>query len=86
MDLDAAGISCEYIYELRRAPLSTPAFEVDNSIMLGLSWILLSVLAATGARAGEVVWDGSFNNFASAADFDKCQYSSMLPNGLKQIY
>jgi hypothetical protein len=54
--------------------------------MLGLSWILLSVLAATGARAGEVVWDGSFNNFASAADFDKCQYSSMLPNGLKQIY
>ncbi|TEB39880.1 hypothetical protein FA13DRAFT_1655421 [Coprinellus micaceus] len=46
--------------------------------MLGLSWILLSVLAATGARAGEVVWDGSFNNFASAADFDKWSWGNQV--------
>ena len=39
--------------------------------MLGLSWVFLSLFAAT-AYAGDKVWSGSFNNFTSAADFDKC--------------
>ncbi|KAJ2930896.1 hypothetical protein H1R20_g6194, partial [Candolleomyces eurysporus] len=45
--------------------------------MLGLSWLLLSLLAAT-AHAGTVVWSGSFNNFTSSADFDKWSWSNQV--------
>ncbi|KAF5338899.1 hypothetical protein D9611_008814 [Ephemerocybe angulata] len=46
--------------------------------MLGISWIFVSLLAASTARAGEIVWDGTFNNFASPADFDKWSWASQV--------
>lgn len=41
--------------------------------MLALSWAVLSALTL-GASAGTKLWDGSFNNYASASDFDKCMH------------
>ncbi|KAF9013240.1 hypothetical protein BDQ17DRAFT_1419403 [Cyathus striatus] len=43
--------------------------------MARFSWILLSAFAAV-AQAGTIVWDGSFNPFATVADFDKWSWSS----------
>lgn len=34
-------------------------------------WAILSILAIT-AQAGTIVWDGSFNNFNTVSDFEKC--------------
>lgn len=46
--------------------------------MFALTWAILSALTL-GASAGTKIWDGSFNNYASAADFDKCK-------SMKQLY
>lgn len=40
--------------------------------MVALSWVLLSALAGA-VHAGTVVWSGSFNPYATVADFDKCK-------------
>ncbi|KAH6911420.1 hypothetical protein BKA70DRAFT_1370619 [Coprinopsis sp. MPI-PUGE-AT-0042] len=45
--------------------------------MLGLSWVALSLLAVS-ANAGRVVWDGTFNNFASSSDFDKWSWGNQV--------
>lgn len=44
--------------------------------MLGLAWVALSLFAS--ANAGRVVWDGTFNNFASSADFDKWSWGNQV--------
>lgn len=41
--------------------------------MFALTWAILSTLVLS-ASAGTKLWDGSFNNYASAADFDKCKW------------
>ena len=39
--------------------------------MISFKWAVLSAFAVA-VHAGNVVWDGTFNNFNSASDFDKC--------------
>jgi hypothetical protein len=45
--------------------------------MIALTWATLSALILS-ASAGTKLWDGSFNNYASAADFDKCKSRKLL--------
>jgi len=42
--------------------------------MLVIFWVTLSALTLS-TYAGTRIWDGSFNNFTSAADFDNCRFS-----------
>lgn len=41
--------------------------------MLSLTWAILSALTLS-VSAGNKIWDGSFNPFTTATDFDKCMY------------
>ncbi|KAJ3566032.1 hypothetical protein NP233_g7256 [Leucocoprinus birnbaumii] len=43
--------------------------------MYALSWATLAAFTL-GARAGTILWNGSFNNYASASDFDKWSWAN----------
>jgi len=45
--------------------------------MVAFKWALLSAFSVA-VQAGTVVWDGSFSNFASAADFDKWSWANQV--------
>ncbi|EAU86087.1 hypothetical protein CC1G_07166 [Coprinopsis cinerea okayama7 len=45
--------------------------------MLGLPWVFLSLLAVS-ANAGRIVWDGSFNNYTTPADFDRWSWANQV--------
>jgi hypothetical protein len=45
--------------------------------MLALAWAILSALTL-GVSAGTKIWDGSFNSYANASDFDKCMCLCVL--------
>jgi len=49
-------------------------FRLKYAKMLVLFWITLAALTLS-TYAGTRIWDGSFNNFTSAADFDNCTFS-----------
>ncbi|KAL1744415.1 hypothetical protein HDZ31DRAFT_38633 [Schizophyllum fasciatum] len=44
--------------------------------MIGVTFV--SLLIASAVRAGTVVWDGSFDAYTSAADFDKWSWSNQV--------
>lgn len=43
--------------------------------MLSLASLASLLLLSIGVQAGTKLWDGSFNAFQTAADFDKCEFS-----------
>ena len=49
-------------------------FRLKYAKMLVVFWITLAALTLS-TYAGTRIWDGSFNNFTSAADFDNCTFS-----------
>jgi len=46
--------------------------------MISFKWAILSAFAVA-VHAGNVVWDGTFNNFNTVSDFDKCLLLALTP-------